>query len=418
MQNKVPATFTTPGAPTAPDPLESALRSAFDQGEPCDAAGNPTVEPDGALLAAWRDMPRQESDRTPVGQLLNLLGVRVVEADPAELRDGAAASFSGHIGDGVILLSRALAQADREETVRRLLTDASKDGQGVSVTQTCSVYPWCAETGNHTMHASALAEPPSRDGYGDSVLPVNLMAEDDGPFVGWLDLDLTPAQTRERVSELRRHLDIVDGQGPLEPGAECYSVTAPGGEGALISSEVCEIVDPASGGPSHRITVFPEPWMDLELDVAGADQLVADLEQYLPRLRAQRNHLATILGTGAGSSVRATDGTAGHYPWCNTAACITHRYEERDGGGSYVEHVGHETAVTVADGGYAEDAITITVGLGTDEATTSGTQVYLNVGDLDGLAFNPAGVDKLIGQLDTLTAALRTMRSQMPDAAL
>ncbi|MFE7478595.1 DUF6907 domain-containing protein, partial [Streptomyces sp. NPDC057575] len=31
-------------APATPDPLESALRSAFDQGEPCDADGNPIVE--------------------------------------------------------------------------------------------------------------------------------------------------------------------------------------------------------------------------------------------------------------------------------------------------------------------------------------------------------------------------------------
>ncbi|WP_328893848.1 DUF6907 domain-containing protein [Streptomyces sp. NBC_00236] len=48
MQNTVPATFKTSGAPVTPpatpDPLESALRSAFDQGEPCDADGNPVAE--------------------------------------------------------------------------------------------------------------------------------------------------------------------------------------------------------------------------------------------------------------------------------------------------------------------------------------------------------------------------------------
>ncbi|MFE3475719.1 DUF6907 domain-containing protein [Streptomyces bacillaris] len=349
--------------------------------------------------------------------------------------------------------------------------------------QTCTVYPWCAETGQHTVHASAYTEAPTPDGYGDRVLVANVMAEDGAPFVGWLDLDLTAEQTRARVAELHRHLDavaalanIVDGQAPLEPGAECYSATAAGAKGALISSEIYHLDDPKPGEPAARIAVFGQPEADADLDVAGADQLAADLEQYLPRLRAQRNHLATILGAGKGvtspvhpqtlgGSIRTADGrvsaavdtperhstpvipatntvtipdgtpksthcartpgdavisndpTPSHYPWCNTAACITHRYEERDGGGSYVEHVGRETTVTLTDGGYPEDAITITAGLGDDEATTSGTQVYLNVGDLDGLAFDPAGVDQLLAQLDTLTGALRTMRGQMASEA-
>ncbi|MGW3437087.1 DUF6907 domain-containing protein [Streptomyces bacillaris] len=339
-------------------------------------------------------------------------------------------------------------------------------GQTEPAAAQCTVYPWCAETGDHTMHASTYTEAPTPDGYGDSVLPVNLMAEGNGPFVGWLDLDLTPAQTRERVTELRHHLDTVaaladmaDGQAPLEPGAECYSATAAGARGALISSEIYHLDDPEPGKPTARIAVFGQPEADADLDVAGADQLVADLEQYLPRLRAQRNHLAALTSNEGntrpvrprtlGGSIRATDGkgihsvetperhsmpvilaaktvaipdgntvspadgTPGHYPWCNTAACITHRYDEHEGGGTYFEHVGHETAVTVADGGYAEDAITFAVGLGSDESFDSAPEVYLNVGKLNGLAFNPAGVDKLIGQLDTLTSALRTMRGQM-----
>ncbi|WP_432008889.1 DUF6907 domain-containing protein [Streptomyces bacillaris] len=329
--------------------------------------------------------------------------------------------------------------------------------------QTCTVYPWCAETGNHTMHASAYTEAPSPDGYGDRVLPANLMAEDGAPYIGWLDLDLTAEQTRARVAELRNHLDtvaaladLIDGRAPLEPGTECYLATAAGARGALISSEIYHLDDPKPGEPAARLAVFGQPEADADLDVAGADQLITNLEQYLPRLRAQRNHLAAILGAGGGgtrlvhpqalggsvrgadervsasvdtperhsmpvipatNSVAIHDGTPGHYPWCNTAACITHRYEERDGGGSYVEHVGRETTVTLTDGGYPEDAITITAGLGDDEATTSGTQVYLNVGDLDGLAFDSAGVDQLLTQLDTLTSALRTMRGQMASEA-
>ncbi|MFF9084395.1 DUF6907 domain-containing protein [Streptomyces rubiginosohelvolus] len=297
-------------------------------------------------------------------------------------------------------------------------------GQPEPAVAQCGVYPWCAEAGDHSMHLTAYVEAPTPDGYGDRVLPANVMAED-GPdgvdiSVGWLDLNLTAEQTRARVAELHRHLDnvaaladIVDGQAPLEPGAECYSVTAAGARGALISSEIYHLDDPQPGEPAARIAVFGQPEADDDLDVAGADQLVADLEQYLPQLRAQRNHLAAILGAGAEGSARTENGTPGHYPWCNTAACITHRYDEHEGGGTYFEHVGHETAVTVADGGYAEDAITFAVGLGSDESFDSAPELYLNVGKLNGLAFDPAGVDKLLGQLDTLTSALRTMRGQM-----
>lgn len=296
-------------------------------------------------------------------------------------------------------------------------------GQAEPAARPCAVHGWCTEAGNHTMHASAYTEAPTPDGYGDRVLPANVMAEDGAPYVGWLDLDLTPAQTRTRVAELRRHLDtvaalanLVDGQAPLEPAAECYSVTAPGAKNAIISAEIYHLDDPQPGDPTARIAVFGQPGADADLDVAGADRLTADLEEFLPRLRAQRDHLATILqGTGP-EAPRATT-VPGHYPWCNVAACITHRYEERDGGGTYVEHAGRQTTIAVSDGGYPEDTVTVTASLGNDESYTSGTQVYLNVGDLNALAFDPAGVDQLLTQLDTLTSALRTMRGQMDSEA-
>ncbi|WP_405431165.1 hypothetical protein [Streptomyces anulatus] len=85
-------------------------------------------------------------------------------------------------------------------------------------TQTCTVYPWCAETGNHTVRASDYTVPVMCDGNGDWVLPANLMAADGAVFVGWLGGDLTPAQTRVRVAELRRHLDAVEGLADLAEG--------------------------------------------------------------------------------------------------------------------------------------------------------------------------------------------------------
>lgn len=171
----------------------------------------------------------------------------------------------------------------------------------------CTTYDWCAETGNHTMHASAYIQAPTPDGYGHDVLLANAMAEKNTPFIGLLDLDLTPAQTRERVAELRRHLDQiealanrVDGHAPLDPDAETYTVTAPGAGGALLNAELYTVDDPKPGAPTTRLAVYSLPSADADLDVAGADQMLADLERFLPRLRALRDRLATrTAGTGA-----------------------------------------------------------------------------------------------------------------------
>lgn len=174
----------------------------------------------------------------------------------------------------------------------------------MSTPLTCTVYPWCAETGDHTLHVSAYTEPPTPDGYGDRVLPANVMAED-GPegldiSVGWLDLNLTAEQTRARVTELRRHLDhvaaladIVDSR-KLDPAAELYTVAAPGTDGALIGAEIYRLDDPQPGGPIAHLAIFSEQGADADLDVAGADQLIADLEEFLPRLRVLRDHLAQL----------------------------------------------------------------------------------------------------------------------------
>ncbi|WP_030585646.1 DUF6907 domain-containing protein [Streptomyces anulatus] len=305
-------------------------------------------------------------------------------------------------------------------------TRQATPGQADPAAAQCTVYTWCAEAGNHSMHLTPYVEAPSPDGYGDCVLPANVMAED-GPdgvdiSVGWLDLNLTAAQTRARVAELHRHLDavaaladIVDGRASLAPGAETYSVTAAGASGALISSEIYHLDDPQPGDPTARIAVFTQPSADADLDVAGADQLTADLEQYLPRLRAQRDHLAAIV-QGAVPQPSSPPASVGHYPWCSVAECITHQYDERDGGGSYIEHAGHETAITLSDGHPADD-IRITASLGKDEAYSSGPKVYLAVGDLDVLGLDANGVDSTITQLEALTSALRTMRAQMDSEA-
>ena len=79
---------------------------------------------------------------------------------------------------------------------------------------------------------------------------------------------------------------------PLDPAAESYAVTCAGASGALITAEVYSSDDPER--PGSVIAVYPEQGAGDDLDVAGADKLIADLEQFLPRLRALRDHLATL----------------------------------------------------------------------------------------------------------------------------
>lgn len=166
----------------------------------------------------------------------------------------------------------------------------------------CTTYGWCKETGAHDLCWSKSTELPSVDGYREHPLPVHLLAvEGEAPQVGFLDLDLTPDQARERAREISRHMgevlalaDIAEGVAPLEPAAESYSVTATGATGAILNAELFTS-DPEN--PADRVTkvsVWTAQDCDADLDVAGADELIADLEEFLPRLQALRNRVAEL----------------------------------------------------------------------------------------------------------------------------
>ncbi|GHH38222.1 DUF6907 domain-containing protein [Streptomyces candidus] len=99
------------------------------------------------------------------------------------------------------------------------------------------------------------------------------------------------ARANAFAHDVRNMADAADGD-PLDPGAESYTVTCVGAKSALISAEICTSDDPAH--PGAVLAVYPEPSSGDDLDVAGADRLIADLEQFIPRLRALRNHLATL----------------------------------------------------------------------------------------------------------------------------
>ncbi|MGW2040510.1 hypothetical protein [Streptomyces virginiae] len=74
----------------------------------------------------------------------------------------------------------------------------------------CPVYTWCTETGDHDEHMGTTMWAACPDAYDKPVLPVGLIDWGKGVKVGLLDLDLTPAEARGKLAELRAHLDHVE----------------------------------------------------------------------------------------------------------------------------------------------------------------------------------------------------------------
>ncbi|WP_369778037.1 hypothetical protein [Streptomyces sp. R33] len=80
----------------------------------------------------------------------------------------------------------------------------------ISPKTACTEYGWCVETGEHFEHFSKYTAAPNPDAYGRDVICVGLIDFGEGVRVGLLDLDLTPAEARVRLAELRAHLDAVE----------------------------------------------------------------------------------------------------------------------------------------------------------------------------------------------------------------
>lgn len=187
----------------------------------------------------------------------------------------------------------------------------------------CPVHPWCVSVGTHAVHLSPIVTitTPSpvkfelEDVTSDMGFEVSLHAEDDlpngckgsAPSVAFGVLgeywNLAPAAARIKLAELRAALPLmealVDQIDGIDPGpAGKVRVTVPGARQPILSAELYtyETVpgDDAEDKPKACIPVWSEPEAGAELDVAGADQLIADLEASLPRLRALRDQLAAI----------------------------------------------------------------------------------------------------------------------------
>ncbi|MFG2837057.1 hypothetical protein ACGFYE_18880 [Streptomyces zaomyceticus] len=74
----------------------------------------------------------------------------------------------------------------------------------------CSRYGWCAETGAHVEHTGDSVEPLFLEEDRRELLAAGLTHWGKGIRVGFLDQDLTPADARTKVAELRAHLDAVE----------------------------------------------------------------------------------------------------------------------------------------------------------------------------------------------------------------
>lgn len=171
----------------------------------------------------------------------------------------------------------------------------------------CTVHDWCAATGEHRDHYAPYVEAPTPDGLGDPVLMATIMSSDDEtPTIGFLDENFTPDQTRARVAELRAHLDKVealadrlDGITRPNPADEVCTVE-PSAHGTLISATIFTPEEsPDAPCTSPKLAVWSEPASDADLDLAGANALIRDMEQFVSRLRAMRDHLAQTTGSKA-----------------------------------------------------------------------------------------------------------------------
>ncbi|MFD8640815.1 hypothetical protein ACFV14_10955 [Streptomyces zaomyceticus] len=74
----------------------------------------------------------------------------------------------------------------------------------------CSRYGWCVETGAHVEHTGDSVEPLFLEEDRRELLAAGLTHWSKGVRVGFLEQDLTPADARTKVTELRAHLDTVE----------------------------------------------------------------------------------------------------------------------------------------------------------------------------------------------------------------
>ncbi|MER6484114.1 hypothetical protein ABT264_11300 [Streptomyces virginiae] len=137
----------------------------------------------------------------------------------------AQADNPGPVADYLDLVKQGIWQAGDSPAVLDQVIALMEEQQAARPAP-CPVYSWCVEQGEHEEHYSQYSMAPNPDAYGRDVLPVGLTNFQGSVTVGLLDLDLTPAEARDRLAELRAHLDHVERlitlaeQGAVVPAAE------------------------------------------------------------------------------------------------------------------------------------------------------------------------------------------------------
>lgn len=354
MRNaSIPATFKPSGGIVA-QPATLAV-------EPPPAS--PTATDD--LYAAWQNMTAKDTANTPVAQLLTLLGIRLIEVDPDGLEDDTIASFIGKVGEGIVVVPRSMPQADREPIVRRFLDQIGteykvlkeRDPNGRMFREArlkIECFEWCTE--DHT-------EPQ----FADDIIHAGQPAE----------LELT-GETGERVPLLHSRLGV----DPFSPD------TAQRNPHVVVDDE--------------QSMYFLPPMQALEF----ADEMTA----FADEVRAQARRAA---GRTGGAKPAAPVAELGHYPWCDTAACNTHRYDEIDGGGTFVEHIGPYYDMPIPKGMNVAHNQLLSFNLAADESAVDASALLSFNSGGEGTTLDAAETDQAIANLEAALAALRSMRAQM-----
>ncbi|MBK6040795.1 hypothetical protein [Streptomyces sp. MBT55] len=328
--------------------------------EPPPAA--PTATED--LWAVWQSMTLGETAKMPLDQLLTLLGVHLEEVDPGDLIRGIAARFAGRIGDATIEVSRTLPQADREPIVRSFLTAIGPD-----LTYKSERYP----------NGPVLREIPVR-------IECDEWCTESHDEAVWVD----DIQHTSDEAHLR------------QPGGTDSPILF-----AHISSEPFS-PDAAKRIPHLVVTdeteyFYPSPAESLEF----ADNLI----EFGNSVRAMVHRAARRPEDSPSPAAPVAE--PGHYPWCDTGACKTHRYDESDGGGTFVEHIGPYYDMPIPEGMTVAHNQLLSFNLAADESAVDASALLSFNSNGEGTTLDPAEVDQAIANLEAALSALRAMRAQM-----
>ncbi|ARI54606.1 hypothetical protein A6E92_22350 [Streptomyces sp. S8] len=345
----IPATFKPSGGIVAQPAAEPV--------EPPLAA--PTATDD--LYAVWQNLTAKEAASTPVAQLLTLLGIRLIEVDPEGLEGDTISSFVGKVGEGIVVVPRTMPQADREPIVRRFLDQIGTEYKVLKERDPnrplfrearlkIECFDWCTE--DHT-------EPQ----FADDIIHAGQPAE----------LEVT-GENGDRVPLLHSRLGV----DPFSPDT--------------VQHNPHVVVD------DEQSMYFLPPMQALEF----ADEMTA----FADEVRGQARRAAQRPGDRVPPAAEA-----GHYPWCNTAACTTHPWGDGTDR-TYTEHFGPDFNMPIPEGMDVPHDEMVRMTLGVSEEFGGRPEISFNCGG-NGVLLDEDGTDQAIANLEAALSALRAMRAQM-----